>query len=196
MDEREHDPSSTYNEAIVIPLKGFHGAKTRLRDELGEAQASALAEKLATHVLEASKPRTRIVISDDDEILEFAESVGAVAFRTAFTTLNGAVDDAYGQLGPSYKRLIFVHGDLARPQGLGTTTFRENISIYTDHAGNGTNVLVLPTGLDFRFAYGPFSAQAHQKEGFRLGVDCEVIRDSPWQFDVDEPGDTRHLESQ
>jgi 2-phospho-L-lactate guanylyltransferase (CobY/MobA/RfbA family) len=196
MDESKRDQSSTSPEAIVIPLKAFHNSKTRLRDELGIFGAGALAEKLASHVLEASKPRARIVVSDNNEILDFAATAGAIAFRTAFLSLNGAISDVYGQLGGSYKTLIIVHGDLARPEGLGVARFSENISIYTDYTGTGTNVMVLPTGLDFRFAYGPFSAQAHEKEALRLGVKCEVFRDSAWQFDVDEPGDTRYLAGQ
>jgi 2-phospho-L-lactate guanylyltransferase len=196
MDVADAYSGESFLEAVVIPLKAFHNAKSRLRDDIGASTTSDLARTLAERVLEASLPRTRIVVSDDDQVLEFAESKGALAFRTVLTTLNGSISDAYNRLAGSYQQLIVVHGDLARPEGLGTAPFPENITIFTDHHGTGTNVMILPTGLDFRFAYGPSSAQEHQREAARLGVSCQVILDSPWQFDVDEPDDIRYLEGQ
>jgi 2-phospho-L-lactate guanylyltransferase len=82
-----------------------------------------------------------------------------------------------------------VHGDLRSPEGLGSFNPVEGITIVTDHHGRGTNVLALPTGLDFHFAYGSDSAQLHVLEAQRLGIDVTLIKDSPWRFDVDEPSD-------
>jgi 2-phospho-L-lactate guanylyltransferase (CobY/MobA/RfbA family) len=50
-------------------------------------------------------------------------------------------------------------------------------------------VIVVPTGLDFHFAYGPGSLQRHIEEAERLNVAYRVLRDSPWRFDVDEASD-------
>jgi len=64
---------------------------------------------------------------------------------------------------------------------------RRGITIVTDHHGLGTNVMALPTGLDFHFAYGGHSASLHQREAERVGVELTVVTNSPWRFDVDEP---------
>jgi 2-phospho-L-lactate guanylyltransferase len=63
------------------------------------------------------------------------------------------------------------------------------VTIVTDHHGTGTNVLALPTGLDFHFSYGANSASLHRREAERLGCPVTTVSDSPWRFDVDEPDD-------
>jgi len=65
----------------------------------------------------------------------------------------------------------------------------DGVTIVTDHHGTGTNVLTLPTGLDFHFSYGADSASAHHREAERLGCRVALVTDSPWRFDVDEPED-------
>ena len=84
---------------------------------------------------------------------------------------------------------MFVHGDIREPQGLGEFIPTATVTIVSDHHGTGTNVLVVPTQVDFRFHYGQGSAQAHRDEAQRLGLDVDVIVNSPWRFDVDEASD-------
>ncbi|HEY5120744.1 MAG TPA: hypothetical protein VII84_04130, partial [Acidimicrobiales bacterium] len=81
------------------------------------------------------------------------------------------------------------HGDIRNPRGLSDFTPREGVTVVTDARRSGTNVLALPTGLDFTFHFGIASATAHEHEAKRLGIDVHVDFESPWRFDVDEPGD-------
>jgi 2-phospho-L-lactate guanylyltransferase (CobY/MobA/RfbA family) len=85
--------------------------------------------------------------------------------------------------------LIIAHGDLRFPGGLGAVDVESGITLYGDHRGEGTNVMVLPTNLDFRFAYGPNSLARHIEEAQRLRIATRVELESPWRFDVDEPDD-------
>jgi 2-phospho-L-lactate guanylyltransferase len=176
------------NEAFVVPLKAFDVAKGRLR-LAGTEAVNDLAKELAIGVLESCRPRHVIVLSESDEIARFAVDYGAEVFESTATNLNDAVQGAYEALGGRFERLIIVHGDLRSPAGLGGYEPDPGVTIITDHHGRGTNVLCVPTGLGFRFAYGPDSAHLHRLEAQRLGVPWRVVADSPWRFDVDEPED-------
>jgi 2-phospho-L-lactate guanylyltransferase len=181
-------------EAIVVPLKRFDLAKDRLR-QATDLDVTVLAEELARNVIIQSRPRDVIVLSEHPDIVRFANSLGAEVWSSRATSLNEAVQDAYRGLGGRLERLIIVHGDLRHPEGLGDFEPEEGITVVTDHRGEGTNVLVVPTGLDFHFAYGPESRFKHVEQARRLGVPCRVVTDSPWRYDVDEPSDLEDPET-
>jgi 2-phospho-L-lactate guanylyltransferase len=182
-------------DAIVMPLKRFDVAKDRLR-QAGAVDVTQLAEDLALGVLRSCRPRHVVVLSESDEISQFAVAHGAEAWRSQARSLNEAVQGAYAALRDRFDRLLVVHGDLASPEGLGQFQPGPGITIVADRHRAGTNVLVVPTGLDFHFAYGPDSMRLHQAEAERLGVSWRVIDDSPWRFDVDDPSDLkRHPDS-
>lgn len=174
--------------AFVIPLKRFDLAKERLRVSNVDS-VTELAQHLATRVIASCAPRPRIVLSESDEISAFALALGCDVLRTDASDLNDAVQRAYGALESRFERLVIVHGDLRDPQGLGTYEPGEGITIVTDHHAKGTNVLTLPTGIDFHFSYGANSAALHRVEAERLGCRVTTVTDSPWRFDVDEPDD-------
>ena len=173
---------------VLVPLKNFADAKSRLREVLGAGDVEALTMRLARTVLAALEPLETVVVCDDDQVADFATGCGVDVLRTPSRTLNGAVADAYYAMG-RYDQVIIVHGDLRSPEGLGRFRPGPGVTIVTDHHQRGTNVMALPTGLDFHFSYGANSAQLHQREAERLGVACTVTTDSPWRFDVDEPND-------
>jgi 2-phospho-L-lactate guanylyltransferase (CobY/MobA/RfbA family) len=175
-------------EAIVVPLKRFDLAKDRLRQG-ADLDVTALAEELARNVLCQSRPRHVIVLSEHPEVARFASSLGAEIWSSRATSLNEAVQGAYRGLGERFERLIIAHGDLRYPEGLGDFAPEPGITVVTDHRGEGTNVLVLPTGLNFHFAYGTGSRLLHVEQARLLGVPCRVVSDSPWRYDVDELSD-------
>ena len=179
---------STVGHVIVVPLKQFDLAKERLRIE-GAQDVTALAERLAANVLAHCLPLRVIVLSESDSVSEFASRHGAEVWRSTSRSLNEAVQRAYQDLGTRFDRITIVHGDLRDPEGLGQFEPEAGVTIFTDHRGDGTNVFSLPTGLDFRFAYGHRSARAHDREVRRLRVPGRVISNSPWRFDVDEVSD-------
>ncbi len=180
-------------DAVVIPLKRFDVAKERLRRD-GNLDVTALARELARAVIVASAPRPVVVVCEDDDVARFALELGAEVWASDAKDLNEAVHGAYQGLTGRFERLLIAHGDLRHPEGLGRFEPGPAITLVTDRHTEGTNVLVLPTGLDFRFAYGPRSRTRHEEEARRLGIDCHVVIDSPWRFDVDEPSDLTAVE--
>jgi 2-phospho-L-lactate guanylyltransferase len=181
-------PTYSPRRVVLVPLKNFSDAKSRLREVLSELEVENLTRQLARSVLEALQPHETRVVCDDDEVAAFATQCGAGVFRASSRTLNGAVSEAFTALA-QYDQAIIVHGDLRSPQGLGSYLPGPGITIVTDRHGTGTNVLSLPTGVDFHFSYGADSAQLHQREAQRLGINCALTSDSPWRFDIDEPND-------
>ena len=171
-----------------MPLKRFALAKTRLR-EGGTLEVTALARDLATSVIEHSAPHHIIVASESLEISDFARSLGVEVFESRARDLNEAVQRVYEAIGERFEQLIIVHGDLKDPRGLGSFQPDAGVTIVTDHHRSGTNVLALPTRQPFRFSYGIDSRQRHELEARRLGLLCQVIENSPWAFDVDDPSD-------
>lgn len=175
-------------DAILVPLKPFSVAKERLR-QAGTVGVTALAEQLAIAVLENCAPRHVVVLSESDEITSFAQLRGIEVWQSEAIDLNDAVQRAYARSAQRFNRLFIVHGDLRSPAGLGRFRPDPGITIMTDHRRTGTNVLIVPTGVDFHFAYGADSASLHQREAERLGLPFTVITTSPWRFDIDEPSD-------
>ena len=175
-------------DAVLIPLKSFSIAKKRLRQN-GATDVSALAERLARGVLRACRPRTIFVLGESEDVDTFAQSQGVGYWPTPTPGLNATVAGAYRSLGADFDRLIIVHGDLHAPEGLGTFDPDQGITIVTDHHQRGTNVLVLPTGLDFHFSYGPDSKNLHESEARRLGLPYRIVANSSWSLDIDEPDD-------
>jgi 2-phospho-L-lactate guanylyltransferase len=176
------------NEVFVVPLKPFDVAKDRLRQG-GVNDVTALASDLATGVIRSCAPRRVVVLSESESVTRFARDLGVEVLESTATNLNEAVQSAYERLSEHFERIIVVHGDLREPAGLGAFYPDSGVTIVTDHLSRGTNVLVVPTGLDFLFHYGEDSADLHRREADRLGLRVRTITDSPWRFDVDEPGD-------
>ena len=63
-----------------------------------------------------------------------------------------------------------AHGDLPRARDLGALAPFAGITLVPDRKDDGTNVLRLPVGCGFRFAYGPGSFRSHRAEAVRLGL--------------------------
>jgi 2-phospho-L-lactate guanylyltransferase len=180
------------SEVFVVPLKRFDVAKERLRRG-GVENVTGLASDLATAVIENCAPRQVMVLSESSDVTRFALNLGVDVLESDATTLNEAVQSAYERLRERFDRIIVVHGDLRDPRGLGEFAPDGGVTIVTDYLARGTNVLVVPTGLDFRFRYGDDSARQHRLEAERLGVECRIVTNSPWRFDVDEPSDVTQL---
>jgi 2-phospho-L-lactate/phosphoenolpyruvate guanylyltransferase len=174
--------------AVVIPLKQFSRAKSRLRED-GSLDVTAIVEGLARGVVAAARPRPVIIVSEDHDLASFANSLNSDLLLSASTTLNEALQYAYEELSDRFDHLIIAHGDLRFPSGLGSVVPEAGITLYGDHRGEGTNVMALPTKLDFHFAYGPDSLKRHIVEAQRLQIAPRVELHSPWRFDVDEPDD-------
>lgn len=170
---------------VLVPVKGFHEAKARLRaDGLdGDDLARSLAQAVLTCLPHA------LVITSDDEVRGWSASLGVETLAVAVTGLNAAVQDATQQLAGLYDQLLVVHADLRDPTGLADFAPGEGVTIVTDQHRDGTPVLAVPGDGRFVFRYGPQSARRHLEEAGRLGLAVTVLVDRPWARDVDRRAD-------
>ena len=174
---------------IVVPLKDFNVAKSRLRSSFSNSELDALARRLAEGVVRAAGPRECVLASDAAAVREFALRCGVPYLSVSAGGLNAAVNDALAQLRGAYDVAVIAHGDLAHPVGLGDYEFADGVTVVTDRHGTGTNVMAIPLESEFVVHYGVNSAVAHEREAHAHGLSVRTITDSPWGLDIDEPAD-------
>jgi 2-phospho-L-lactate/phosphoenolpyruvate guanylyltransferase len=184
---------------VLIPVKAFDRAKARLAPALDEHRRADLAKAMATGVVRAAHDLPVTVACDDDGVAEWAGTVGAAVVWTLGLDLNGAVTagvDELTRLGTT--RVVIAHADLPdavdlRPT-LPTDPSSTMVTAVPDQRDDGTNVLTVPTGTGFLFAYGPRSFAKHRTEAARLGLDFHSRRLADLMRDVDEPRDLTEAE--
>jgi 2-phospho-L-lactate guanylyltransferase len=111
---------------------------------------------------------------------------GAVTTGAALAAANGA---SHCLILPS--DLPFLDGgELAKLVRLAETAVSQpTVFLCGDQRQQGTNGLILPTGVAFRFRYGRNSFHHHQQEAARLGLACQIVQLPSLQFDLDTEQD-------
>ena len=103
----------------------------------------------------ACVPLPIAVVCDDEDVARWAADVGATVMWEPGQGLNGAVRAGVDRLARAGTRWVTVaHGDLPRAHRLGVLAPFDGITLVPDRRDDGTNVLRLPAGSDFCFAYG------------------------------------------
>ena len=178
-----------------MPVKSFSMAKARLADALSSEERSTLARDMATTVVRAAGDLPVHVVCDHEDVATWARSVGAVVLWKPGHGLNGAVTDGVAELAAlGFDRAIIAHADLPHAEDFDVLTTRagdEEVVIVPDRHADGTNVISVPTGAGFEFAYGPGSSARHADEARRLGLQVVIVEDARLGWDVDRPEDLR-----
>jgi 2-phospho-L-lactate guanylyltransferase len=178
------------NVAVILPVKAFGQAKKRLSGVLSDGERAVLARSMAERVLTAAQPMTVFVVCDDADVASWATSLGANVIESPGLGLNGAVASAYQSVGENgVDRAIVAHGDLPHATNLGWLADVDGIVLVPDRRHDGTNVISLPTGCGFEFAYGPGSLARHQKAATATGLPWRVVEDARLGWDIDLPAD-------
>ncbi len=181
-------------EVVLIPVKAFHQAKRRLGSTMADPERERLVRTMASHVVSACAPLPVAVVCDDEEVARWATDLGAAVMWEPGQGLNGAVRAGVDRLARAGARWVTVaHGDLPRARGLGALPTFDGVTLVPDRRDDGTNVLRLPVGHDFHFAYGSGSFRAHRAEATRIGLPVRVLRDPDLAYDVDWPADVVEL---
>lgn len=184
----KHSRSKTADQAttaVLIPVKSFSLAKGRLADRLEPQQRAALAKAMAKRVVESARPLPTFVICDNDDVAAWATEVGAAVIWSPVTGLNQAVTYGRDATRSNYKRVIIAHADLPLANDLAWVADFDGITIVQDRRGDGTNVMSVPTVVDFQFQYGEQSAARHRVEADRLQIPTLVVDDDKLGLDVD-----------
>ncbi len=180
---------------VVVPIKQFGSAKGRLADALSPDERSALARQMAQTVLAAAEDLPVWVVCNDVVVARWALDRGVNVAWVAVDGLNPSVSRAVEMLSGRYDRVVVAHADLPKAVSLRflTEAQADEVIIVTDRHHDGSNVVSVPTGSDFRFCYGPASAAAHQGAASAAGLRSTVIEDPALSWDVDQPADLEGL---
>jgi len=185
--------------AVVIPIKAFEQAKDRLSRVISTDQRVLLARTTALGVLESVRGASVFVVCDNLEVSQWATSHGATVVDQSQPGLNAAVQEGISA-AHEYERVMIVHSDLPLPSRLrellGSSVASNTVTIVPDRHHDGTNVLIIPSGVGFTCHYGAKSFEAHTAEASKLGLAIEIIEDDELALDIDTPDDLAVLPTQ
>ena len=178
---------------VVVPIKRFANAKTRLAGVLSARERELLARSMAERVIAAAAGMPLIVVTDDDEVARWAAAHGASVLRDSNGGgLNGAVRSGVeAARSANAERVIVIHADIPLATSLArfASVPSHHAVLVPDARYDGTNVLSIPTDSDLEFAYGPGSFARHHRALLRSGFNVVVAPDRHLAADVDHPSD-------
>ena len=197
---------------VVVPLRSFSGAKTRLHDVLDPAERAELATRLLRDVVAAvrawGKADRLIVVSADRAVTALAAELGAEGFLQRSRGMNPGLEELRARIGAATGALLVLPADLpaVTPASLGrieaaavdllgiapggTADGRGRAAlVVTDGSGEGTNALLLRPPDLIPFAFGPGSRHAHVAAAESAGATARAIHDEELSFDLDTPAD-------
>lgn len=184
------ESASTTRGAVLIPVKAFGEAKGRLSDALDQRTRAELAKRMATHLVKAQENVNVAVCCDDAGVVEWATSVGASTIWCPGTDLNGAVQQGLGELRDAgYSSVAIAHSDLPLATSLDRLLGWSGVTLVPDRHRTGSNVIVVPTSVDFRFSYGTGSFHRHIAEAVHHRCGLRIVHDTKLGWDVDHPDD-------
>lgn len=200
---------------VIIPIRGSHGAKTRLASMFSAEERAQLVWHMAATVLTAIDDagvvdHVLIVTHEPDAVLRH---IGHASHRTviaqprADTGLNTAVGIGRDwAIAHWYQRMLVVSADLPTLAAADVRTLvgrSDPVVIAPDRHGTGTNALLLRleasdhetaiAGGPFTFGFGETSYNHHAEEARRLGLEAATIIAEGLQLDLDTPDDWSRL---
>ena len=189
---------------ILIAVRPVEDGKSRLASVLPVDKRSILNQRLFDHVCEISLsvlPADRIIIvSRSQALLEQGRARGMEAVLETGSGLNEALEQgaavaASKGSGPLLALATDLpglgHGDLA---AMVEASRRADIVIAPDHAGRGTNALLMAQPHAIPFRYGPDSLAAHISAAREAGLVHVLVERPGLSLDVDTAEDLSRLQ--
>ena len=184
------DPRDSGPTAVLVPLRSLNHGKARLKDALSVNSRNELIEEMASNVVRSAHDLDVLVVHDDPGVADWAHSRGATSLQPPISGLNNAVTagrDHLRDLG--YGRVVIAHADLPFAKDLRVMCTGHEIVIAPDRLRQGTNVLAVPTTLDFEFSYGEGSFAMHLATARSLNIEPHILESPDLAWDVDDPQD-------
>lgn len=175
---------------VVVPLRSLTSGKLRLRASLGADERATLIHSMASAVVAAAHELPVLIVYDDPAVAVWATRVGANSIAAPEAGLNAAVEFGRAHLiEQGFDRVTVAHADLPHATDLRPVGQFDGITLVPDRAGDGTNVVSVPSDVDFTFCYGPGSFATHLRLAEATGRYVRVLDDPQLAWDVDHPDD-------
>lgn len=192
--------------SVVIPVRAFEGAKSRLGAVLDAEERHELVERLLLHAIAAARATDGVgevlVVSPDADVLAVAGAAGARAVEQRSRGLNPAIQEA--RAAATGARLLVVPGDLpgVTPAALrrvleaGEAAGSPSVVLVPDRHGRGTNALLLDPPDVIDPAFGGDSRAGHAWLASSADAAFVEVHDAPdLDLDIDTPDDLLLAES-
>ncbi len=188
---------------VIVPVKPFRRAKSRLSPVMSKPVRAALARALLSHTLDVLSfcdvRFATCVVSRDITALDLARRRGAVALAESESGLNAALSQARAWASAHGAQAVLVlpadlplltPADIAAMLGLGREP--RSVVIAPDMRGEGTNALLMHPPDALHFAFGPQSFYEHcaQAETF---LALHIYRSPTIALDLDTPVDLKRV---
>ena len=181
---------------IVLPIKLLSQTKSRLMTVLSPQERADLTRHLTERTLSVLHRVPEIagivIVSRDPEIERIGTHFGVrCVAEPASSGLNTAVYTGYQFVTEQKATHAFILPSdlpLLEPQDITAVcqfTTSPSCVIASDKVEEGTNALLLPTGLPFWFQYGRSSYQKHYSEAKRHNLIPHIVKRTNLQFDLD-----------
>lgn len=183
---------------VLVPIKPFARAKSRLSSAYDGPQRAALARRLASIALRAAlgaRGVTRVVaLTADPEAATLATELGAErlsepAPATDFNSLIAGALDTLAQRGAL--RLLYLASDLPDLTAAALEQFVQahvgDLSIGRAARDGGTNALLFAAPRRFALAFGADSAARHLHSAAAAGLRAQLLDLPGISHDLDTP---------
>jgi 2-phospho-L-lactate guanylyltransferase len=187
---------------VLVPVREFAGAKSRLSAELGPGERADLARYCLARLLEAAMalgPSRLVVITRSPEVTAFAAGRGAECWEepAEVSGLAKACQVATETLAGPSDRVLIAMADLPRVTGLSLARLLDapraaDVVLASSASGEGTNAMVLQPGCRLTMHWGhPRSLAMHLDAALQAGLSAQTVALPELELDLDLPDDLR-----
>lgn len=185
---------------LIMPVKPFHEAKSRLNGVLSENQRAKLSAHLLVRTLSIAAAtqlfERTVVVSRDPAALATAARCSALPLEEQGCELNAAFTQACAFAAASgAEAALLLPSDLPRLQPEDLCSLVEPLRrhpssvVIAPSRDGGTNALLLPLPLPFPLAFGDGSSQEHRRRARAAGCEVCFVDRPALRFDLDTPTD-------
>lgn len=189
---------------VVIPVKRFSSAKSRLAGVLSEAERESLAQAMLNDVLRALSNANLVsgivVVSHEVRARYAAERVGGLFVEERGAGLCDAIAQAGDWLSKHGQRdLLMIPGDVPLLSSIEIDRIIEHhhgnpaITLVSDREQNGTNALALTPHDAIPLLFGQNSFERHCAHARAAGIEPTVVATTGLALDIDNPIDLQTL---
>lgn len=192
---------------VVIPVRDFADAKSRLEPLLEPSRREGLARWLCERTLMFFRDRMPeqdvLVVTACETIAQLASSYGAAVLREPYASGMSAAAQlaAEWSCAHGYDSQLLIPADIAQLDEVELRTLinhpRPVPSVLISPAHDrGTNALLTTPPNVLPFHFGPYSSDQHRNAAQQRGITCSLVHLPKLRFDIDTPDDLAHLASQ
>jgi 2-phospho-L-lactate/phosphoenolpyruvate guanylyltransferase len=191
---------------VVLPVKPFACAKTRLESVLAASERVTLARLMFEDVLDALMAcgdvfACTVVVTSDPQAAALARRSGAAVLAdTADSGINAAISSAVRNLSVrADDALLVVPSDIpqltrtALAQAAAAVAADRTVAIAGAARDGGTNLLACRPVHAIPPLFGPHSFERHRSAALRTGFSVQVLTLPEFSLDIDQPEDLCHF---